>query len=58
MNDLTWRKSTYSSGQGGNCVEVASARVVFVRDTTDRAGVTVTVSAFAWSAFVATIRES
>ncbi|MFF2081519.1 DUF397 domain-containing protein [Kitasatospora sp. NPDC058162] len=22
--DLTWRKSSYSGGEGGNCVEVAS----------------------------------
>jgi hypothetical protein len=54
----TWRKSTYSSGQGGNCVEVAAVRTVFVRDTTDRAGVSLTVTGFAWAAFVAAIRES
>lgn len=54
----TWRKSTYSSGQGGNCVEVAAERAVHVRDTTDRAGVMLAVPAFAWSAFVAAIRES
>jgi hypothetical protein len=54
----TWRKSTYSDGQGGNCVEVAVARAVFLRDTTDRAGATLTVPAFAWTAFVAAIRES
>jgi hypothetical protein len=58
MNDLTWRKSTYSSGQGGNCVEVAAARTVFVRDTADRPGIVLTVPAFAWTAFVAAIRES
>lgn len=23
MNDLTWRKSTFSNGNGGSCVEVA-----------------------------------
>jgi hypothetical protein len=23
MNDLAWKKSSYSSGTGGNCVEVA-----------------------------------
>jgi cobalamin biosynthesis protein CobT len=58
VNDLTWRKSSYSGGQGGNCVEVAATRAVFVRDTTDRAGVTLAVPAFAWSAFLAAIRES
>jgi hypothetical protein len=24
MNDLTWKKSSYSSASGGNCVEVAA----------------------------------
>jgi hypothetical protein len=24
MNDLAWKKSSYSSGTGGNCVEVAA----------------------------------
>lgn len=26
MNDQAWRKSTYSGGNGGNCVEVATWR--------------------------------
>jgi len=31
---MTWRKSSYSSGNGGECVEVASpAGAVAVRDT-------------------------
>jgi hypothetical protein len=37
---------------------VAAVRTVFVRDTTDRAGVSLTVTGFAWAAFVAAIRES
>ena len=45
MGDLTWRKSTYSGGQGGNCVEVAAAGTVHVRDTTDRDGVALAVPA-------------
>ena len=56
--DLTdqWRKSTYSSNGGGNCVETASGKgVILVRDTTDRA-VTLAVSADAWSAFLGTLR--
>jgi len=28
-----WRKSSYSGGQGGNCVEVGHGRGVLVRDT-------------------------
>ncbi|HEY7264438.1 MAG TPA: DUF397 domain-containing protein [Trebonia sp.] len=49
---VSWRKSTYSDGNGGSCVEVAgAARVVLVRDTKDRDGRTLTFSAQAWRAF-------
>ena len=42
----TWRKSTYSSGNGSNCVEVGETeRAVLVRDTKDRAGVVLTFGA-------------
>jgi hypothetical protein len=57
--DLTdWRKSSYSGGNGGECVEVASADGVMVRDTTDRDGVTLSVPADAWSAFMTGIKQS
>ena len=58
MTDLTWRKSTHSDGQGGNCVEVASAGPVLVRDTADRAGFTLTVPASAWRTFLDGIQAS
>jgi uncharacterized protein DUF397 len=51
-----WRKSTYSDGSGGDCVETSSNGAVLVRDTTDRAGVTLTVPADAWLNFLARIR--
>ena len=51
-----WRKSTYSGGNGGECVEVASAGTVMIRDTQDRDGVTLTVPAPAWRAFTAEVR--
>jgi Domain of unknown function (DUF397) len=51
-----WRKSTYSDGNGGACVEVASAQGVMVRDTTDRDGVTLSVPAEAWQRFTTTLR--
>ena len=51
-----WRKSSYSDGNGGACVETASTDgVILVRDTTDRDGVTLTVSAAAWQRFTATL---
>ena len=48
----SWRTSSYSGGQGGQCVEVAPlARIVGVRDTKDRARGHLTVSAATWAAF-------
>jgi hypothetical protein len=47
-----WRTSTHSDANGGNCVEVADTpRTVLVRDTKDRDGVTLTISADAWATF-------
>ncbi|MGH3187228.1 MAG: DUF397 domain-containing protein [Streptosporangiaceae bacterium] len=52
-----WRKSSYSGANGGECVEVATtAGAVMVRDSTDRGGDTLTVSAAAWRAFVVAVR--
>lgn len=50
-----WRKSSYSGSNGGECVEVASGKVILVRDTTDRDGVTLSVPADAWQRFTATL---
>ena len=55
-DNRNWRKASYSNGQG-NCVEVADiARVVLVRDTTDRDGGTLTFTTDAWRAFLGTLR--
>ncbi len=51
-----WRKSSFSSAQGGACVEVASSESVIVRDTTDRQGATLTFTARAWAEFTAALR--
>lgn len=40
----------------GQCVEVASAEGVMIRDTANRDGLTLTVSTSAWRAFLAAIR--
>ena len=53
---MDWRKSSYSSGDGGQCVEVASAEGVAVRDTTNRDGATLTFSAEAWQKFTGALR--
>ncbi len=49
---MDWRKSSYSGANGGNCVEAASGDgLILIRDTADRAGVTMTFSVLAWQAF-------
>jgi len=53
---MDWRKSSYSGANGGQCVEVASAEIVAVRDTTDREGVTLEFTAAAWQQFTRRLR--
>lgn len=54
-----WRKSSYSSGNGGNCVEIGHAtNAVLVRDTKNRDGVTLTFSASSWRAFAARLMSA
>jgi hypothetical protein len=54
---MEWRKSSYSSNGGADCVEVGQAsRTVAVRDTTDRNGGTLSLTAEAWQTFLDTIR--
>jgi hypothetical protein len=51
-----WRKSRRSIANGA-CVEVATApAAIQVRDTTDRDGVTLTVSTGAWEKFTGSLR--
>jgi hypothetical protein len=55
----TWRKSTYSGSNGGDCVEVGEAeRAVAVRDTKDRASAVLTFGPDAWRQFAATIKHA
>ncbi|MET9773439.1 DUF397 domain-containing protein [Streptomyces sp. NPDC006367] len=52
-----WFKSSYSDPEGANCVEVALAPTVHVRDSkTAPAGPELRVSASAWSAFIAAVQ--
>jgi hypothetical protein len=50
--NTTWRKSSYSSANGGACVEVATTDAVLVRDTTDRDSFTLSVPPATWTEFV------
>ncbi len=53
-----WRKSSYSDGNGGACIETASTSAdgVAVRDTTDRDGITLRFTAAAWQEFTRLLR--
>ncbi|QIJ65193.1 DUF397 domain-containing protein [Streptomyces sp. JB150] len=53
IDQLVWRKSRYSSEEGGECVEVAvrPARV-HVRDSKDTTRAALAVQPTAWAAFV------
>ncbi|MDG4790861.1 DUF397 domain-containing protein [Micromonospora sp. WMMD1102] len=54
MTGAAWRKSTRSTPNGGSCVEVADNLPgrVFVRDSKDRDGGTLTFTPDTWHAFV------
>jgi hypothetical protein len=55
----TWRKSSYSGSNGGNCVEVGGdGPAVVVRDTKDRAGAALAFGPDAWRRFAATIKDA
>ncbi|WP_327133906.1 DUF397 domain-containing protein [Streptomyces sp. NBC_01343] len=60
LSDVSWRKSTFSSDDGGDCVEVADCipGAVPVRDSKTPAGPVILVGKAAWSAFVRHVREA
>ncbi|MEU6000130.1 DUF397 domain-containing protein [Streptomyces sp. NPDC047197] len=53
-----WRKSTYSAGDGGDCLEVADGHpnLVPVRDSKNPTGPKLVFRAASWSAFVANLK--
>jgi hypothetical protein len=51
-----WRKSSYSDGNGGACVETATGNdMILIRDTTDRDGMTLSIPTDAWRRFTASM---
>ncbi|MFI6009191.1 DUF397 domain-containing protein [Streptomyces sp. NPDC051243] len=55
-SELTWFKSSYSSGGSGDCVEVAtSPHAIHVRDSKTPEERQLVLSAEAWGAFVSGI---
>ncbi|MFD5899882.1 DUF397 domain-containing protein [Streptomyces microflavus] len=58
LTSATWRKSSYSNSDGGNCVEVSDdyPGVVPVRDSKRPEGPAVVFGTSAWSAFINDVR--
>ncbi|MFE5076047.1 DUF397 domain-containing protein [Streptomyces halstedii] len=53
LNNLAWFKSSYSAGDGGECVEVATGpATVHVRDSKDTTRAALAVEPTAWAAFL------
>ncbi|WP_413103981.1 DUF397 domain-containing protein [Streptomyces sp. Inha503] len=53
-----WRKSSYSNGDGGDCVEVADnlPGLVPVRDSKNPDGPALIFAAESWAAFIASLK--
>ncbi|MEV0784100.1 DUF397 domain-containing protein [Streptomyces sp. NPDC050423] len=60
LSTVTWRKSTYSNGSGGDCLEVAAGLpgLVPVRDSKRPDGPALIVHAGAWAPFVEAVKAS
>ncbi|MET9195846.1 DUF397 domain-containing protein [Streptomyces olivaceus] len=59
LSTMTWRKSSYSNQDGGNCVEVAPGlpSLVPVRDSKAPARGALLFASPAWAAFVDGVRR-
>ena len=55
---MNWRKSSYSGNGGTNCVEVAAANVVLVRDSKNPEGAKLAFNTASWKAFTARVKAS
>ncbi|MGN9756615.1 DUF397 domain-containing protein [Streptomyces sp. SD31] len=60
LTGVTWRRSSYSNSDGGQCLEVADnlpAPVVPVRDSKNPHGPALILPATAWASFVTAVRR-
>jgi hypothetical protein len=57
--ELRWRKSSYSSNGGGNCVEVGAGMPgkVAVRDSKNLTGPVLAVTGHIWAEFVEAVKR-
>ncbi|MGI5325295.1 DUF397 domain-containing protein [Actinomadura nitritigenes] len=58
LTGVVWRKSSYTTSNGGNCVELASVPgSVAVRDSKDPDGHKLVVSRRAFAAFLTSVKR-
>ena len=59
LDNIIWRKSSYSGSNGGACVEVAGnlPGLVAVRDSKDPDGPALTFAPAAWQTFTSLIKR-
>jgi len=59
LSAATWRKSSYSNQDGGECIEVSDdfAAVVPVRDSKNPHGPVLAFAADGWSSFVSAVKD-
>ena len=56
---VTWRKSSYSGNNGGQCVEVGNAaRMIAVRDSKDQAGPVLAFGRQDWQQFTDRVKAA
>lgn len=59
LSAARWRKSSYSDGNGGNCVEIAdNFSVVPVRDSKNPDGPALVFPAAGWTTFVDAVKNA
>jgi hypothetical protein len=59
LSRATWRKATYSTGNGGACVEAASLpNAVAIRDSKDPHGPALTFAPAKWQAFTSDVKAN
>jgi len=59
LTSVSWRKSSYSGGNGGNCIQVAGLPgTIAVRDSKDPDGPALLFTPAEWAAFTARVKAS
>lgn len=58
LSAAIWRKSSFSNGSGGDCIEVATSlpALVAVRDSKDRSGPALVFTCGQWRTLLADVR--